>query len=85
MSLHDKIAKLPEWPDPNALFIVTWHVAPHLPALCAAALARLELAREWIAKAHVSYCDYEMYQGRMRCTCGRDALLAAITPPATSP
>jgi hypothetical protein len=70
MSIHDKIAKLPEWPDPNALFIVTWHVAPHLPALCEAALARL------------AEDDCMVYRATPQpCTCGRDALLAAITPP----
>ena len=67
--LDERIAGLPEWPDPYE----------HSDRLTAeftidAALARLALAREWIALQRHGCPD-------RLCTCGRDALLAAMEVP----
>ena len=73
MSLHDKIAALPEWGSRSDEY-------------AEAVLARLALAREWMDDAsHHDGCelfrcsDEGTYVGAIgRCTCGRDALLEAL-------
>ena len=70
MNLAEKIAALPEWPS----------VMVDGPDL-RAALARLQLAREWIAQTwtHHGNCRaIGSFAEPPPCTCGRDALLAAL-------
>jgi hypothetical protein len=65
MDIKDQIAGLPEWSS-------DWE-----PAL----IARLALAREWIGRG---YCGDDCFANEgngFRCTCGRDALLAALEVP----
>ena len=84
MSIQDKIAALPEWPKGG----VPAHGS--LGAVIAlehgAALARLALAREWMDDAdHHAECNAAAWDDDgpytrtgAPCTCGRDALLAAL-------
>ena len=73
MSLQAKIAALPRWRSRSDEY-------------AEAALARLALAREWIAsQPHAMECPYRpVFVGGNRvqwvetCTCGRDALLEAL-------
>jgi hypothetical protein len=85
MSIHDKIAKLPEHHEPRLI--------PELVHFGGSAEARywereahcyraeLALAREWIADSSCREgCCWDAVPDSP-CTCGRGALLAAITPP----
>jgi hypothetical protein len=82
MTLADKIAGLPERPRGSHFTYRAdeqewyWHTA------ALAALARLELAREWIEQTHLHGCSggkWSMKTGRYEeCDCGRDALLKAL-------
>lgn len=82
MGIKERIAGLPEWPDPDD-FNVGNPVDEWAKAVRDrdAALARLALAREWIAK---DGCEDDCLVYRAiphPCTCGRDALLAALEVP----
>jgi hypothetical protein len=82
MSIHDKIAKLPEWPKPGQYVnVYGMEEMGKLGRQLHAALARLALAREWMKQSHRLECDIVRPGRRPICTCGRSALLAAITPP----
>jgi len=84
-SITERIAGLPEWPDPDD-FNVGNPVDEWAKAVrdLAAALARLALAREWIdCHPHEEWC--ELYKNEVDqflvCRCGRDALLKALEVP----
>lgn len=68
MTLQQQIDALPDWPPP---------IREVEQGTIEAALARLALARKWIAGAPH---HYECY-GLTTCTCGRDALLEALQEP----
>lgn len=85
--LQTKLAALPDWPEPISNFDISvrdygwWQTERGV-----AALARLALAREWIAsQPHgVSRSGTDCLSFRFTgqpCTCGRDALLAALEVP----
>jgi hypothetical protein len=77
MTLQDKIDALPEWP--------TWEKDGGFDWMMSnAALARLELCREWIEGApHQPGCYAAHYRAtaETQCICGRDALLKAMEVP----
>jgi hypothetical protein len=79
IDLQSRIAALPGWPDsPNYLGI------GHYMNLTEAALARLELLREWVSASPHYNCPYLPAYGGLPmapCTCGRDAILKATEVP----
>lgn len=89
MNFTDKIAALPKWmvpaltPEPR--LSGPFDAEQYWMAQCEAALARLELAREWIASMqHPKNCPWQPLTGGregLLCTCNRDALLKALEPP----
>ena len=90
MTLTDKIAALPEWPDMEDYcgpsVNKTYEALKYHQVALDCALARLKLAREWIEAAnHHRKCA--VTKARMlrlldpECTCGRDALLKALEGP----
>lgn len=89
MTLPEQFAALPGWMQPvlvpQAHSSGAGDAARYWESQCAAALARLALAREWIGCAHQVGCtQWPNDNGlisRKACDCGRDALLAALEPP----
>jgi hypothetical protein len=85
MTLTDKIAALPEWPVEPVLIGPTaerdyYKRGQYEMARAEAALARLELAREWIKyRGHRHGCKW-LRKDRV-CTCGLFAALAALRRP----
>lgn len=79
-TLADRIKALPGWPERGAADVQPWQTIVHEHR---AALARLALAREWIAdRPHTANCTiHGSFAPTPRCSCGRDALLAAIGEP----
>ena len=76
MNIQQRIAGLPEWPLTQGE--VDWYDGLRVAE---AALARLALAREWVSLSpHYIQCD-SWRQAAKPCTCGRDALLAALEVP----
>jgi hypothetical protein len=84
MDVMERIAGLPELPDPK------WRSDDYIGRMSdlmlyvsserAALLARLALAREWIESSnHRLECPARVLA--LPCTCGRDALLAALEVP----
>jgi hypothetical protein len=87
--IHDKIAKLAKYPQHLSDLLDMGHEIATLGGLYveqnAWLVKALALAREWIAKDGCED-DCMVYRATPHpCTCGRDALLAAITPPSPSP
>jgi UDP-N-acetylmuramyl pentapeptide synthase len=81
-TLQEKIAALPEWPKPGQYVnVYGMEEMGKLGRQLHAALARLALAREWIEYAHQSDCDQMDRDAERPCSCGRDALLAALGEP----
>jgi hypothetical protein len=83
MSLKSKLDALPGWPKTARLGMSDSTDADYWCDESAAALARLALAREWIAEAHKDECDMNLskYPQYGKCDCGRDELLAALEVP----
>jgi len=78
--LQERIAALPEWAECEG-YEDGLRVDRDTLRL-RAALARLALAREWIADSrHLESCEYDAWEIKTPCTCGRDALLAALEVP----
>jgi hypothetical protein len=82
--LEQRIAALPEWPDPDEPMFKQERLAWSSDA----ALARLALALEWINTRvpHLEGCPWRGLtrdaQGLLPdCRCGRDAMLAALEVP----
>ena len=85
-TLKEQIDALPEWP----VEIDVGYPPPddaewndYLHEKLGAALARLALARQWIATSnHDDTCDlfedYSRDASELTCTCGKDALLQAL-------
>ena len=83
MTLTDKIAALPEYPDARVVTSETFY-----RQMSASYSQRLALAREWIATRvpHLEGCPWRGLtrdtQGLLPdCRCGRDALLKALSDP----
>jgi hypothetical protein len=89
VDIKERIAGLPKYPAPpdNCAFPSDQEWTLYRFEVAAAALARLALAREWIEKqphdidANGIYCKAFNPGTRLDCTCGRDALLAALEVP----
>jgi len=82
MDIKERIAGLPEWPERF------WPAIASRPAYEKAARARLALAREWIktqphgiAPNGIDCQSFRKAPLARSCTCGRDALLAALEVP----
>jgi hypothetical protein len=68
--------------QPFGIHMGTSYLVNDLRLSLTAALARLAVAREWIALArHLDSCEAQGWEHPIPCTCGRDALLAALEVP----
>ena len=86
MTLTDKIAALPKWmvpaltPEPRRSG--PFDAEQYWMAQFEAALARIALAREWIALDCMhSNCPHQYDRPGVECSCTRSALLKALEPP----
>ncbi len=89
-TLDERLAALPEWPSLRPDVFKSLSAATLLRMERDCALARLALAREWIAASpHRDPCppvNCEFIEGHFEfiegpCSCGRDALLKALEAP----
>ena len=82
--LTDKIAALPKWASEESCDnkIAVGYCQDCDEQDMDALRARLALAREWIAaRRHAEWCETFSWSPEKPCTCGRDALLAALEEP----
>jgi hypothetical protein len=81
MNLKAKLDALPGWPEITRLGNGDATDADYWCDESAAALARLEVAREWIEGAPGRHCSYDGSHEGGECSCERSELLKALEVP----